>query len=338
MTTTYTKGPWRNLDDSQSPEKRSQPRLTTIPNGVGLLPEPGALENLGSQVLLDGPPGISYNLPQQLDAQRATTARSRREPSPLSSSNRPGDPVKGSIVDGSGAWASRLPGAVGTMATNMRQVILATVALGGLGLSGCAMMPDARYVYQDGQFGVIGIPQNTKFGRKDFLAQAHDLMRQHFPDGYEIVRSEEVIEGQRSLDSGKKTEIASEPSFKALDQMIKLGRFAETRSIEQKDSIPILESRIIYRRKTTDGPQGANGFAALASATPQYYIDPNDMARCRALKLLADAKQAPIDEKTVEKAVVKVSTESITPGTATTEPAKGKDHDAECLQCKSRHP
>lgn len=236
------------------------------------------------------------------------------------------------------------------MATDMRRSILITLALGGfgfggVGLPGCSMAPDARYVYQDGQFGVIGIPQNTKFGRKDFQAQAHELMRQHFPDGYEIVRSEEVVEGQRSLDAGRKTEIATEPSFKALDQMIKLGRFAETRSIEQKDSVPILESRIIYRRKTLEGPQGANGFAALASATPQYYIDPNDQARCRALKLLAESKQAPADGKTVEKNVVKASTESIVvkpagdaPSKAGDAPTKAGEPDAECRFCKTKHP
>lgn len=48
----------------------------------------------------------------------------------------------------------------------MQRSIRLTIALVGLLslASGCAMQPDARYVYQDGQFGVIGIPQNTKFG------------------------------------------------------------------------------------------------------------------------------------------------------------------------------
>ncbi|AGA31119.1 hypothetical protein [Singulisphaera acidiphila] len=208
----------------------------------------------------------------------------------------------------------------------MQRSIRLTIALVGLLslASGCAMQPDARYVYQDGQFGVIGIPQNTKFGRKNFQAQAEELMSRHFPDGYEIVRSEEVVEGQRSLDSGRKTEIATEPSFKALDQMIKLGKLAETRSVEQKDSIPILESRIIYKRKTADGPQGANGFAALASATPQFYIDPNDMTRCKALKLLAEAKKLPVDDKGVETNVVKASAEAV--------------KDTECVHCKAKQP
>jgi hypothetical protein len=199
------------------------------------------------------------------------------------------------------------------------------------------MPPDARYVYQDGQFGVIGIPQNTKFGRKNYQAQAQELMSQHFPDGYEIVRSEEVIEGERLLDAGSKTEIATEPSLKALDQMIKLGRLAETRSIEQKDTIPILESRIIYKRKTAEGPKGANGFAALASATPQFYIDPNDMTRCKALKILADAKKLPPGEKGVEKNVVKASSEAVILKAATSESVKD-DKDTECLQCKAKKP
>ncbi|WP_406694067.1 hypothetical protein V5E97_23780 [Singulisphaera sp. Ch08] len=217
----------------------------------------------------------------------------------------------------------------------MQRSIRLTMALVGLlGLApGCAMQPDARYVYQDGQYGVIGVPQNTKFGRKNYQAQAHELMSQHFPDGYEIVRSEEVIEGQRSLDSGRKTEIATEPSLKALDQMIKLGRLAETSSIEMKDTISILESRIIYKRKTAEGPQGANGFAALASDTPKFYIDPHDITRCQTLKLLAEAKQPPAGEKGIETNVVKASSEAVA-----IKPASVPVKDAECVHCKAKHP
>ena len=181
----------------------------------------------------------------------------------------------------------------------MRGTTRRLLSLGSLGstllltltLAGCAGIPDARYVYQDGEFGVIGVPLNTPFGRKDFMRQAHALMAAHFPEGYEIVRSEEVVEGQRFLDAGKKTEIETEPTFRALDQMIKLGRLAETRSIEQKDAIPITESRIIYKRRRPEGPLGANGFSALATSTPPLYIDPNEMTRCKANELIAEAKQ-----------------------------------------------
>src|SRR5262249_53689913 len=158
----------------------------------------------------------------------------------------------------------------------MRRTAFRTAALVFIGLAapGCMNAPVARYVYQDGEFGVIGIPQNTSFGGDDYLAQAHTLMSRHFPDGYEIVRAEEVVEGERSLDAGKKTELETEPSHNALDQMFKLGRLSSTKSFEQKDKLPILESRIIYKRRVAGEKPGLNGFAALATSKPELYIDP----------------------------------------------------------------
>ena len=119
-----------------------------------------------------------------------------------------------------------------------------------LGLAGCMTQPDARYIYQDGEFGVIGIPQNSPFGRKDYRKQADDLMTRHFPDGHEIVRAEEVVEGQRVLDKSRKSEFETDPAISALratsgDQSS--GKIAQATSIQQKDSLPILESRIIYK-------------------------------------------------------------------------------------------
>lgn len=171
--------------------------------------------------------------------------------------------------------------------TILRAVISATI---GLSAAGCMSQPEARYVYQDGEFGVIGIPRNSPFGKKNYLKQAQDLMERHFPSGYEIVRAEEVVEGERVLDQGRKTEIVTEPTLKGLDQMIRLGKLDRVTSLQQKDQIPILESRIIYKRKTPNTKAGANGFSALASITPKYYIDPNDAARCHTKELLAEAK------------------------------------------------
>ena len=81
------------------------------------------------------------------------------------------------------------------------------VAMLGLTVSGCMTPPDARYVYQDGQYGVIGIPRNTSLGKKDYRAQAYELMARHFPEGFEIVRAEEVVEGERTLDTARKVEL-----------------------------------------------------------------------------------------------------------------------------------
>ncbi len=175
----------------------------------------------------------------------------------------------------------------------MRQRFLRLLCPLGLSLAivGCKSVPDARYIYQDGEFGVIGIPQNSPFGRKDYRQQAEALMVRHFPDGYEIVRAEEVVEGQRVLDKSRKSEFETDPMISALDQRINLGRIAQMTSSQQKDSLPILESRIIYKRKTAEGPKGHNGFSALATLMPELYLDPNDMARCRERIELAELKK-----------------------------------------------
>jgi len=149
----------------------------------------------------------------------------------------------------------------------------------GLGLAGCMVPPDARYVYQDGEFGVIGIPRNTSLGKKDYRAQAYQLMARHFPEGYEIVRAEEVIEGERTLDTARRVELDSEPGVAALNQMIKVGKFAKSTSLDQKDMIKITESRILYRRRPEGAAPGHDGFTNVADYTPKYYIDPNDEVR-----------------------------------------------------------
>jgi hypothetical protein len=161
------------------------------------------------------------------------------------------------------------------------------------GLSGCGMArPNARYIYQDGEFGVIGIPQNSPYGRRDYLKQAESLMARHFPDGYEIVRAEEVVEGQRVLDKSRKAEIETDPTISALNQKIQVGKLAQTTTTQQKDSLPILESRIIYKKKGVETPAGVHGFASSAKLSPELYLDPNEMARCREKIELADLHKA----------------------------------------------
>ena len=175
----------------------------------------------------------------------------------------------------------------------MRLRVLATIALAAAGpaLAGCRSQPDARYIYQDGEFGVIGIPQNSPFGRKDYRKQADELMARHFPGGFEIVRAEEVVEGQRVLDKSRKSEIETDPAISALNQKLNFGRLAQTTSTQQKDSLPILESRIIYKRVSALEPKGPDGFSALVRLSPELYLDPNDMARCRERLELAELKK-----------------------------------------------
>jgi hypothetical protein len=148
-----------------------------------------------------------------------------------------------------------------------------------LGLGGCMTTPDARYVYQDGQFGVIGIPRNTSLGKKDYRSQAHELMIKHFPEGYEIVRAEEVVEGERTLDTARKVDFETDPGVAALNQIIKVGKLAKSETLDQKDSVKITESRIIYRRKPNGHPTGNDGFTSVATLAPELYIDPNELTR-----------------------------------------------------------
>ena len=63
-------------------------------------------------------------------------------------------------------------------------------------LSGCAHNQDVRYVYQDSDFGVVGMPENTNCWPTHYRRRGEKLMAAHFPEGHEIVRAEEVIEGE----------------------------------------------------------------------------------------------------------------------------------------------
>ena len=117
-------------------------------------------------------------------------------------------------------------------------------------------------------------------------------MVRHFPEGHEIVRADEVVEGQRVLDKSRTSQFETDPSIGALNQRINLGKVAQTTSTQQKDSLPILESRIIYKRRTADGAKGSNGFSALATLVPELYLDPNEMARCRERIEVAEVKKA----------------------------------------------
>ncbi|WP_435005081.1 hypothetical protein P12x_002972 [Tundrisphaera lichenicola] len=171
----------------------------------------------------------------------------------------------------------------------MRRNISRVAAFAALSLCaiGCDLGPEARYVYQDGEYGVIGMQRNSPLGRKDFRAEAEYLMALHFPEGYEIVRAEEVVEGERVFQAARKLELDSEPGIMALNQMLKLGKVAKSTAIDQKDTVHITESRIIYRRKPGGQADGHDGFAAVATLTPEFYLDPNTTLR----KMAAESNQ-----------------------------------------------
>ena len=175
-----------------------------------------------------------------------------------------------------------------------RQLLFRATFLGiaALPTAGCMRPMVARYVYQDHDFGVVAIPMNTYLGKMSFRDEAEALMARHFPDGYEIVRAEEVNEGERTLDVGRKTQFETEPNFTALNQMIKLGKLDQTTSFEQKDKIMVRECRIIYKRKTAASPVTMGQFASTSSINPRFYIDPNETVRRQNAEMIAKNAEA----------------------------------------------
>ncbi len=178
-----------------------------------------------------------------------------------------------------------------------------------LGVSGCVQPPVARYVYQDGEFGVVAIPVNTSLDRVNWRSQAEALMARHFPEGYEIVRAEEVNEGERTLDVGKKTELETDPSVRAWDQMIKLGKLNRSTSFEEKEKLQVRECRIIYKRRSAQTVGSHGEFSALAALSPPFYLDPNELTR-RQVKADLLAKANVNAKKTGDENVQKASGDS----------------------------
>ena len=165
---------------------------------------------------------------------------------------------------------------------------------------GCANTQQARYVYQDREFGVVGIPANTDRWPSHYRTQAEKLMKTHFPEGHEIVRAEEVVEGSRVLTTeGTNTaELAPDLPIDLL-KIAKLGRVAKR---TQSDTVKVKECRIIYRR----APKPASPSACFADAptlTPTQYVDPNAEDRVKDAKPeVAQSKPEKPDEADGEDA------------------------------------
>jgi hypothetical protein len=206
----------------------------------------------------------------------------------------------------------------------MRHAIFRASSVGVLCLatSGCSTPMVARYIYQDGEYGVIGIPVNNYQKRVDLRAQAESLMARHFPEGYEIVRAEEVNEGERIRDVGRKTELETEPAVAVLNQIIRLGSLNRTTSFAEKDKLQVRECRIIYKKKSIHAA-GRNGqFASVTSLAPPLYIDPNEMVRHQiktSTDLVAKAEaiaKKPGDGHTKSDGDLKAAAGAVTPTSA----------------------
>ncbi len=144
-------------------------------------------------------------------------------------------------------------------------------------LSGCAHTHDVRYVYQDRDFGVIGMPENTNCWPTYYRRKGEKLMDAHFSEGHEIVRAEEVIQGERTLkiEGSNSAEISPQVSASLL-KTVKLGHSA---SHSEAETLKVKECRIIYRRAGSAKPKD---YAGAATLTPTLYVDPNAAERRKA--------------------------------------------------------
>lgn len=114
-------------------------------------------------------------------------------------------------------------------------------------------------------------------------------MAQHFPEGYEIVRAEEVVQGSRTLTVGATGSTEITPRVASHLTLLKVDG-STTRS--EADTSSVTECRIIYRKAAhPSSGRALAGFAKEASLTPTCYLDPNTEARKHAKepdKLAAD--------------------------------------------------
>jgi hypothetical protein len=143
-----------------------------------------------------------------------------------------------------------------------------------LGSFGCCTLGDARYVYQDGEFGVVGIPEGTSRWPHYYRHQAERLMAEHFPDGYEIIRAEEVAEGSRTLTTGGTVSAELTPSLPV--DLLTVGKLGRTATHTRADTLKLRECRIIYRKAD---PAFLGTYAPTADDSPALYVDPNEAER-----------------------------------------------------------
>jgi hypothetical protein len=146
----------------------------------------------------------------------------------------------------------------------------------GLMNVGCAGVREVRYVYQDGQSGVIGLPENTSRWPTYYRDHAEELMRKHFPEGYEIVRAEEVEEGERTVTTKGTNSAELDPG---LSNSLLVGKLGLSKSRSQSDSVKIKECRIVYKKAGPGAITLHGDYAEQVGWSPPPYVDPNAPAR-----------------------------------------------------------
>ncbi len=150
----------------------------------------------------------------------------------------------------------------------MERVRIGQFVLCGLafGLTGC-VSGQARYVYQDGESGVIAIPKNTP----KTMAHAETLMEKHFPGrNYEVVRTVEVETGGSRSTYQSDTTNAEATSLRG--GFLSSAKLGHNRDRKQAESTKLLEARIVYHKCVPTGQAGL-AFAESPEYTPKVYSD-----------------------------------------------------------------
>ena len=163
----------------------------------------------------------------------------------------------------------------------MKRAITQAVSLGGLFLaaSGCYTPMVARYIYQDGEYGVVGIPVNNYQKRLDFRAQAEGLMAATFRKATRSSVPRRLMKESGSGTWAGRRKSTTEPAVAVLNQIIRLGTLNRTTSFAEKDKLQVRECRIIYKKKSVHTPGRTGQFASATSLAPPLYIDPNEILR-----------------------------------------------------------
>jgi len=107
--------------------------------------------------------------------------------------------------------------------------------------AGCS----ARQVIRDRDYGVVAIPANTNSWPFKYRDKASELMTAHFPDGYEVVREEEVVTGQSTHVNTHRDEHEHE----VINDFLTVGHSDTNTTVSTSDQT---EYRITYRSHGSD--------------------------------------------------------------------------------------
>lgn len=135
------------------------------------------------------------------------------------------------------------------------------------GLAGCA---GPRYVLKSPDQGIIAMPSNSNHWPTRYREKAEEMIRMHFPDGFEIEREEEWVIGEVT-----RGHVADQGHFRALGPSGQVGIvFGGVSSVAE--TAPQTEWRILYRRKGSPSTTPADGAllvpTSASSPTPKVSV------------------------------------------------------------------